>query len=124
MERPATPRCRRGCMTLGSARCSSACSHRPRCRGKRSRCSAPRSMRKSTSAIAFDRQLHQLLERLASAVERPAIAPVTEDYVLFRILTLRDASGASVAPAVLTDDHLVPLLLGEQRRLSEAARRE
>jgi hypothetical protein len=72
----------------------------------------------------FQRQLHQLLQRLGPAVERPAIAPVTEDYVLFRILTLRDASGAPVAPSALTDDHLVPLLLGEQRRLSEAARRE
>lgn len=72
----------------------------------------------------FERRLRELLARLGPAIERPQLAPVTEDYVVFRIQALSDASGASVPPQVLTDEHLVPLLLGERRKLSEAARRE
>lgn len=65
-----------------------------------------------------------LLQRIGDAVVRPMLAPVTEDYVVFRIGALRDATGATVPPQSLTDEHLVPLLLGESRRLSEVARRE
>ena len=72
----------------------------------------------------FRQRLQHLLGRLDAAIERPAIAPVTEDYVLFRIQALTDESGNGVAPSSLTDRHLVPLLIGEQRHLSDAARSE
>lgn len=72
----------------------------------------------------FEKQLHHLLARLAAAIEQAAIAPVTEDYVLFRVQALCDERGERVSPALLTDEHLVPLLIGEQRRLSDSARRD
>lgn len=72
----------------------------------------------------FTHHLERLLARLRPVIERPSVSPVTEDYVLFRIQSLADASGAPVAPTSLTDEDLVPLLIGEQRRLSEGARRE
>lgn len=72
----------------------------------------------------FARHLDGLLARLRPAIERPSVSRVTEDYVLFRIQSLCDQSGARVSPATLTDNDVVPLLIGEQRRLSDEARRE
>ncbi len=72
----------------------------------------------------FDRELDRLLEELAPAVERMGVAAVTEDYTVFRVATLHDAGGAALATGSLTDADVVPLLLGEERPLSEAARRE
>jgi hypothetical protein len=75
-------------------------------------------------AALFDRQLVALLERIRPAIDRPALAPVVEEYVVFRINRLTDTGGNPVASEVLTDEHLVPLLLHEGRRLSADARRE
>jgi hypothetical protein len=58
-----------------------------------------------------------LLERLATAIERPLLAPVEEDYIVFRIDGVRGA-------AVPSDADIPPLLLNERRPLSEAALRE
>jgi hypothetical protein len=75
-------------------------------------------------APVFARHLEALRTRLAPAVERPNLAPVVEDYVVFRITRLTDGDGASLGTDVLTDDHIVPLLLRERRGLSPEARRE
>jgi len=72
----------------------------------------------------FDGELARLLAELAPAVERMGVATVTEDYTVFRVATLRDGSGAALPAGSLTDGDVVPLLLGEERPLSEAARRE
>jgi hypothetical protein len=72
----------------------------------------------------FERALRQLLERIATAVTRPAIAAVTEDYAVFRITALTDAHGAALSGDVLCDEDVIPLLLNEQRPLSASARRE
>ena len=72
----------------------------------------------------FDRELRELLAGLAPAIERMRVAEVTEDYTVYRVATLRDAAGVPVPPHALTDGDVVPLLLGEDRPLSEAARRE
>jgi hypothetical protein len=77
----------------------------------------------------FDRHLAALLERIAPAVERPAIAPVTEDYVVFRITQPTSQPTDSAAPLRLPadawrDEDIAPLLLNEQRPLSATARRE
>jgi hypothetical protein len=72
----------------------------------------------------FDRELQRLLAELAPAVERMGVADVTEDYTVYRVATLRDADGRPLAAGSLTDADVVPLLLGEERQLSEAARRE
>jgi len=72
----------------------------------------------------FDAELARLLTELAPAVERMGVATVTEDYTVFRVAELRDGSGAALPAGSLTDGDVVPLLLGEERPLSEAARRE
>ena len=58
-----------------------------------------------------------LLERLRPAVERPQLAPVEEDYIVFRI----DGARGATMPE---DADIPPLLLNERRPLSADARRE
>ena len=72
----------------------------------------------------FAHHLHLLLERIAPAIERQAIAPVTEDYIVFRIDALTGVAGERLPPGVLRDDDVIPLLLDERRSLSADARRE
>jgi hypothetical protein len=72
----------------------------------------------------FQRALQSLFDRITSAIERPAIAPVSEDYVVFRIHRLEDPAGRTAPAEVISDDDIIPLLLNESRQLSAAARRE
>lgn len=72
----------------------------------------------------FAHHLRLLTERITTAVERPALAAQSEDYVVFRVNALRDAAGAPADPALLDDDAVTPLLLAESRPLSVDARRE
>jgi hypothetical protein len=66
-------------------------------------------------------ELATLRERIAPAVERPGLAPVSEEYIVFRISALRDADGRAAPVQILGDDQLAPLLLGEQRPLARQA---
>jgi hypothetical protein len=78
------------------------------------------------SAI-FDRELPVLIERVAASVERLSVAPLSEEYKVYRIDRLESTAGGSPPPAVaevLTEERLVALLVGEQKRLSSATRRE
>ncbi len=75
-------------------------------------------------AATLDHHLRLLVERVAPAIERPAIATVTEDYVVFRVDRLMDRSGVQVSADALTEENLVGLLLNEARIVSTAARRE
>ena len=68
--------------------------------------------------------LTDLLSRLHDAIERPAIAPVVEEYAVFRVYRLCDEAGTPLSVDAIGDAHLVPLLLGEDRALSDNARRE
>jgi len=72
----------------------------------------------------FARHIEALRARVAPAVIRPNLAPVVEEYVVFRMTRLADGTGASLGTGVLTDEHIVPLLLRERRGLSPDARRE
>src|SRR5688500_2354163 len=72
----------------------------------------------------FARALRTCFGRVKPALERPAIAPVSEDCVVFRIRRLEDATGRPASADALGDDDIVPLLLNESRQLSGAARRE
>lgn len=78
--------------------------------------------------IPFDALFNEVRDRLIAelgpALERPQVAPVSEDYIVFRLTGLRDGNGAPASPANLTDDALVPLLLNETRPLTEDARRD
>jgi len=80
----------------------------------------------STSEIGtiLERELRAVLERIAPAVERPGVAPLSEEYIVFRIDRLERADMSIPVAEQLTDERLVPLLLGERRTLSAAARRE
>ena len=72
----------------------------------------------------LDGHVRSLVERLGRCIERPGIAPVTEDYIVFRLQRLDDAQGAPVPPARLHDALVAPLLLNEPRPLSADALRE
>ncbi|MEO5616921.1 MAG: hypothetical protein ABIS67_04045 [Candidatus Eisenbacteria bacterium] len=72
----------------------------------------------------FERQRQHLVERIAPAIERPNQAPVTEDYVVFRVHSLTDESGGRLPTEVLDEADVARLLLGETRPLSATARRD
>ena len=73
---------------------------------------------------ALDHHLRLLAERIRPAIDRPQIAPVTEDYVVYRIRSLTSPSGQALPAIELGDVDVVPLLLNESRGLSADARRE
>jgi hypothetical protein len=75
-------------------------------------------------APLLDAELTALLARITPAVDRPGVAPVVEDYVVYRVEALTDGVGSPVAHSSLSDEDLVPLLLRETRPLAAAARRE
>ncbi|MDX2185134.1 MAG: hypothetical protein SFW08_14245 [Gemmatimonadaceae bacterium] len=70
----------------------------------------------------LEEHLRLLSSRIASAILRPELAPVREDYIVFRLHALTTADGAAVEPAALLDTEVVPLLLDESRPLSPQAR--
>ncbi|HKG90913.1 MAG TPA: hypothetical protein VKA84_03405 [Gemmatimonadaceae bacterium] len=74
----------------------------------------------------FAQHLRVLAERIRPAVARPNVAPVTEDYVVYRVRSLRRSDGGEeeAADELLRDVDVAPLLLNEWRPLSEGARRE
>lgn len=69
-------------------------------------------------------KLRELVERMGDAIERPFIAHVREDYVVYHVTSGRLGDGAGPLRSVIQDLDLVPLLLGETRPLSDEARRE
>ena len=72
----------------------------------------------------FDAQLRRLIEKLAPAAERPSVSKMTENYTVYRVTALRDDTGTHIPPATLNDDLLSPLLLREQRPVSDEACRK
>jgi hypothetical protein len=69
-------------------------------------------------------ELRALVDRIAPATERPRVADVTEEYIVFRVDRVHGhGDGASVAE-LFPNEILAPLLLGETRPLSAEARRE
>lgn len=72
----------------------------------------------------FGGELEALVGRIRGAIERPALAPVSEEYVVFRVDCVRSPSATTSASDLFPNEVLVPLLLGEERPLSGAARRE
>jgi hypothetical protein len=74
--------------------------------------------------LLLDGHLRSLVERIRSCVARPAIAPQTEDYIVYRVARLTDLHAAPVLPSVLHDALVSPLLLNDRRALSAEAMRE
>ncbi len=84
-------------------------------------------------AAVFEREVRDLMGRIAPAIERPLLAPLAEEYKVYRIDRIsfdgRSTGADARAPAVpiadaLTDEEIAVLLIGERQRLSSAARRE
>ena len=70
----------------------------------------------------FACELEALRERIAPAVERAGLAPVHEEYTVYRVAELARSDGRALdVHAVLSDERLAPLLLNEQRPLAAAA---
>jgi hypothetical protein len=78
----------------------------------------------ATRHVLFEQHIRLLTERIAPAIERLRIAPVTEDYIVYRVTSLRDSAGQPFPTEALRDEDVVPLLLNESRPLSPAARKE
>jgi hypothetical protein len=72
----------------------------------------------------LEHHLRLLLERIRPAIARPMLAPVTEDYVVFRVDRLLATDGRPVPGETLRDEDVAPLLVGEGTPLSASARRE
>src|SRR5688572_251357 len=72
----------------------------------------------------LEAEVKRLVERLGDAIERPRIADVREDYVVFNITHASGGDGAGLSRALIQELDLAPLLLGETRPLSDEARRE
>jgi hypothetical protein len=81
-----------------------------------------RRLERSDLGLVFGPALGALVAQLRPAIERPAIAPVVEDYTVWRFIRLKE-DGAAATPACLDDSALAALLLGESRPLTEDARR-
>lgn len=72
----------------------------------------------------FDRRIRELTERIAPAIARLQIAPVSEDYVVYRITRLESPAGEVLPASAVRDLDVAPLLLNEDRPISEQARKE
>jgi hypothetical protein len=72
----------------------------------------------------LEQQARALVERMGDAIERPYIAHVREDYVVYHITNGSDDDGSGPVRAMIQELDLAPLLLGETQPLSEDARRE
>jgi hypothetical protein len=82
----------------------------------RARLATPRRMRWSefhafAAAASFERtaarfqtSLRGLADRLKPAIERPELASVTEDYIVFRVTRLESENGERLKPDVLDDE--------------------
>lgn len=66
----------------------------------------------------------RLLARLAPAVVRPAVATVTEEYMVFRVHRLEDGDGRPLRAEALDDAGIERILVGEGRPLSTEARKD
>jgi hypothetical protein len=74
--------------------------------------------------LLLDTHVRSLVQRLATCIERPAIAAQTEDYIVYRVARLTDVQGVQALPSVLHERLLSPLLLNDRRTLSADAMRE
>jgi hypothetical protein len=72
----------------------------------------------------FDRTIRELTDRIAPAILRPHVAPVNEDYVVYRFTRIEDALGQALPATMLRELDVAPLLLNEDRPISEQARKE
>ena len=73
---------------------------------------------------SFDRGIRELTDRIAPAIVRLHIAPVSEDYVVYRVARLENTAGEALPASVVRELDVAPLLLNEHRPISDQARKE
>jgi hypothetical protein len=78
----------------------------------------------AASKSLFDQHIGRLTSRIGAAIARPELAPVSEDYVVYRLTQLIGEEGGPLPASRARELDLVPLLLNEDRPISEQARRE
>lgn len=71
-----------------------------------------------------EHHLRLLTDRIRPAIERPMLAPVREDYNVYRVRELRGEGGEALTSDTIGELDVVPLLLNETRALSAGARKE
>jgi len=76
------------------------------------------------SAAQFDTELSALLKQIGPAIERQTVAPLTEDYVVYRIDRLISADASRTVSEQFPNETLAPLLFGDQRPLAASTLRE
>ncbi|MBC8085664.1 MAG: hypothetical protein H7Z40_00245 [Phycisphaerae bacterium] len=76
------------------------------------------------SQAQLDNELHVLLNKIGPAIERPAVAPLTEDFVVYRIDGLESPGDNRTVSEQITNEALAPLLFGDQRPLASTTLRE
>lgn len=72
----------------------------------------------------FAHELDDLLKQVGPAVQRPAVASLSEEYIVFRVDAIRGIRPGSAVSDALANNQLAELLLDERRPLSAAANRE
>jgi hypothetical protein len=73
----------------------------------------------------LEHHAQRLFQRITPAIVRPAIAPLREDYIVFRLHDAQDAEGTALsAEEFMRRVDVAPLLLNERRSLSSSARAE
>jgi hypothetical protein len=82
------------------------------------------SMPPTRSQSCWKTRLSCSSKQLGNTIDRPRIAEVREDYVVYHVTTASVGDRDRPLRDVVRDTDLVPLLLGESRPLSEEARRE
>lgn len=78
----------------------------------------------SRASSLFEQCRDRLLERIHTAIVRPEVAPVTEEYVIYRLHGVDDPDGHPIPLDSLPDEGIARLLAGEVRPLSAGARHE
>lgn len=74
---------------------------------------------------AFEREIQTLFARLHPMTERPVIAPLVEEYRIYRVDRVEHGAAPPLPMgALFADAALVPLLVGERRAISPGALRE
>ena len=72
----------------------------------------------------FEPCRNQLLERIRPAIQRPDLAGISEEYIVYRIDRIEDAAGRPLRPDCLPEDDMARLIMGEPRPISTRARTE
>jgi len=73
-------------------------------------------------AELITRYLNAITSRIMSAIDRPQLSKVAEDFIVYRVDRVTDSTGIPLDTNALTDDVIGSLLLNESRSLAVSTR--